>query len=148
MRAIPASSNMLPERCPGASLVTNVRRRPAPDAAGRSGTGTTCAATRGKDAGMRREGGGGGKPQQMSNLLSAAQTTGPQLAATAGAAWIGGIAVVVIVVLLGGFWWGSRRTARRPMPPQAPQPRSDSWHEPDESETRHTAAPSSDDPGR
>lgn len=85
----------------------------------------------------------------MPNLISAAQTTAPQLAAAAGAAWIAGVAVVVLAVLLGGFWWGSRRTARRPVPPrtpETPQARSDSWHEPDESETRHTTSAPPDDP--
>ncbi|MDJ0460212.1 DUF6479 family protein [Streptomyces sp. H27-C3] len=43
------------------------------------------------------------------------------------------VGIVVVALLLGAFWWGSRRTAERPMPPQEPQPRSDSWQTPDES---------------
>ncbi|HET6859190.1 MAG TPA: DUF6479 family protein [Streptomyces sp.] len=43
------------------------------------------------------------------------------------------VGIVVVALLLGAFWWGSRRTEERPMPPQEPQPRSDSWQSADES---------------
>jgi len=80
-------------------------------------------------------------------MFSAAHST-PQLAMAAGAAWATAIGVVVIAVLIGAFWWGSRRAAHRPVPPQEPQPRSESWHEPEESTMRHSRAPDPDDPGR
>ena len=78
-------------------------------------------------------------------MFSAARSTS-DLAMAAGAAWATGVGVVVLVVLIGAFWWGSRRTARRPVPPVVRQARSDSWHEPEESTTRHSRAQGPDEP--
>ncbi|MEU5400246.1 DUF6479 family protein [Streptomyces sp. NPDC005963] len=41
------------------------------------------------------------------------------------------VGVVLVVGLVVAFWVGSRRAARKPKPPQGPQPRSDSWQPPD-----------------
>lgn len=78
-------------------------------------------------------------------MFAAARSTS-DLAMAAGAAWATGVGVVVVVVLIGAFWWGSRRAARRPMPPREPQARSDSWHEPETSTTRHSRTQDPDEP--
>ncbi|MER5772082.1 DUF6479 family protein [Streptomyces sp. NPDC001985] len=41
------------------------------------------------------------------------------------------VGVIIAGGLLAAFWVGSRRAARKPKPPQGPQPRSDSWQHPD-----------------
>lgn len=52
-----------------------------------------------------------------------------------------GVGIVVVAVLLLALWFGSRRAARKPMPPQEPQPRADSWGTPDTSQTPQDADP-------
>ncbi|OAR26876.1 hypothetical protein A8W25_00825 [Streptomyces sp. ERV7] len=62
------------------------------------------------------------------NTVTLSQT----LAASTSASWLFVIVgVLVVAVLIAAFWYGSRRAARRPMPPQEPQPRADSWQTPD-----------------
>ncbi|NEB74448.1 phage holin family protein [Streptomyces sp. SID14478] len=54
------------------------------------------------------------------------------LAIEGSASWIFTIVGVLIVIgLLTLLWTSRRRLARRPNPPQAPQPRQDSWEDPD-----------------
>ncbi|MFG2721268.1 DUF6479 family protein [Streptomyces sp. NPDC048416] len=60
-------------------------------------------------------------------ILASSQTL-----ASASSSWLfTGVGVLVVAVLLCTFWYGSRRAARKPTPPQEPQPRSDSWQTPD-----------------
>ncbi|MYT74878.1 MULTISPECIES: DUF6479 family protein [unclassified Streptomyces] len=55
------------------------------------------------------------------------------LAASGSASWIFTVVGVLIVIgLLTLLWTSRRRLARRPNPPQSPQPRQDSWQDPDE----------------
>ncbi|WP_338693070.1 DUF6479 family protein [Streptomyces sp. Q6] len=42
------------------------------------------------------------------------------------------IGVLIVVALLVLLWTSRRRLAQRPDPPQTPQPRADSWEEPDD----------------
>ena len=64
----------------------------------------------------------------------------------AGTAWAVVYGIVIVGVLVLAFWWGARRRFRdRMMPPRPPQPGADSWHEPQRSETRHSARSHADD---
>ncbi|MFF4186707.1 DUF6479 family protein [Streptomyces sp. NPDC001691] len=51
------------------------------------------------------------------------------------------VGIIIVAVLIGAFWFGSRRAARKPMPPQEPQPRSDSWQPPEASQTPDASDP-------
>ncbi|SHM80947.1 DUF6479 family protein [Actinacidiphila paucisporea] len=74
-----------------------------------------------------------------------AATTQPlYLAGATGAGWATAIGVCLVALIISAFWFGARRTRRRPMPPQEPQPRAGSWHEPSASETHHSAGSSDD----
>ncbi|MEV5607527.1 DUF6479 family protein [Streptomyces sp. NPDC052225] len=44
------------------------------------------------------------------------------------------IGVLIVIALLALLWSSRRRLARRPNPPQTPQPRADSWEEPDDTD--------------
>ncbi|WP_327287157.1 DUF6479 family protein [Streptomyces sp. NBC_01198] len=77
-------------------------------------------------------------------MVAAAQNT-TVLAGSFGAGWAVAVGVVLVALIIAAFWWGSRRASRRPVPPQEPQPGSDSWHTPAESETHHSPASSSPD---
>ncbi|CAG7648208.1 DUF6479 family protein [Actinacidiphila bryophytorum] len=72
-----------------------------------------------------------------------------QLASAAVTGWAVVFGVLVVVVLLLAFWWGGRRARRRRMPPRDPQPGATSWHEPQRTETHHSARlhGGDDDPG-
>ncbi|MEV5276866.1 DUF6479 family protein [Streptomyces sp. NPDC052811] len=64
------------------------------------------------------------------------------LAANTSAAWLFVIVgVAVVAVLIAAFWYGARRAARMTAPSQEPQARSESWHNPDPSETHHDTHP-------
>lgn len=64
----------------------------------------------------------------------------------AGTAWAVIYGIVIVGVLVLAFWWGSRRRSRdRMMPPKPPQRGADSWHEPQSSETHHSARSHGDD---
>jgi protein-S-isoprenylcysteine O-methyltransferase Ste14 len=68
-----------------------------------------------------------------------------ELASSAVTAWAVVFGIVIVGVLLLAFWWGARSVARRRAPSRAPQQRAGSWHEPQESETRHSARTPHDD---
>ncbi|MER5562817.1 MULTISPECIES: DUF6479 family protein [unclassified Streptomyces] len=65
-----------------------------------------------------------------------------QTLASSSSTWLfTGVGVVIVAVLIGAFWFGSRRTARKPMPPQAPQPGADSWQPPEASQGQEPTDP-------
>ncbi|NJP45835.1 DUF6479 family protein [Actinacidiphila epipremni] len=71
-------------------------------------------------------------------MIAAVRTT-TELASSAITAWAVVFGIVIVAVLLLAFWWGARAVARRNAPSRAPQRRAGSWHEPQPSETRHSA---------
>ncbi|MFE4859029.1 DUF6479 family protein [Streptomyces sp. NPDC056670] len=65
-----------------------------------------------------------------------------QTLASSSTTWLfTGVGVIIVAVLIAAFWFGSRRTARKPMPPQEPQPGSDSWQPPEASQGREPTDP-------
>jgi uncharacterized protein DUF6479 len=63
-----------------------------------------------------------------------------------GTAWAVVFGIVIVGVLILAFWWGARRRARdRAMPAGSRQRGADSWHEPQRSETHHSARSHGDD---
>lgn len=72
-----------------------------------------------------------------------------QLASAAITGWATVFGVLVVALILLAFWWGARRARRRRMPlPDAQagrQPGAESWHEPQPSETHHSARSHGDD---
>ncbi|MER0449784.1 DUF6479 family protein [Streptomyces sp. Edi4] len=67
-----------------------------------------------------------------------------QILASGSTSWLfTGVGVVIVAVLLGTFWFGSRRAARKPTPPQEPQPRSESWDTPNSAQPPERSDPPS-----
>ncbi|MFI0720759.1 DUF6479 family protein [Streptomyces sp. NPDC021224] len=70
-------------------------------------------------------------------ITAVRQTT--ELASSSITAWAVVFGIVIVGVLMLAFWWGARALQRRRGPVREPQPRSGSWHEPQEGETHHSA---------
>lgn len=65
------------------------------------------------------------------NTLALPRNLAQTLATSTSSSWLFLIVgILVVAVLIAAFWYGGRRVARRPKPPQEPQPRADSWQTP------------------